>query len=452
MKIQIVKLLLKEDLITLDQLREALEKAQNTGVELSDALFELDFISENELLDFLGKSSGVPVISIDEHSVDEDVLNLIPREIAIENRLIPLNITGSALTIAMSDPSNIILRDELSFLTEKNIIPVVVSERSIVNMLEKYHGYSGKNSEDSEKEILALEEMLSELNKDNKDNPQENDQSIFISQEMKEAESTEVDSLKAEDNFEPEIPEAEQNISLTKDAQKTDSQSSLDNDPAMFEQEAVEEEETLPKEEDYNTEPMDDHFMSQPSDKELSSPELSEPQYDTSSSNTDDIPDIENDLKEKDFEPREINVHSKSVSEDVVTPDYTGQTVLVIDHSPTVQKLMALSLRRKGYSVSTVSDGMEALSHLHDLKPDLIFIEINLSHMDGYRVCKIIKSHGLMKKVPVVMMSGKEGLFDKMRSKMAGADGHLSKPFALNDIAESAASFTEASNRSIASA
>ena len=151
------------------------------------------------------------------------------------------------------------------------------------------------------------------------------------------------------------------------------------------------------------------------------------------------------------IEPAELKAHTNIKDKNETGGDHKGQTVLVIDHSRTVQKLISLSLGRKGYSVNAVSDGMEALSRLHDLKPDLIFIEINLPHMDGYRVCKIIKSHGLMKRVPIVMLSGKEGLVDKMRSKMAGADGHLSKPFALNDVVSSAHRFTASEPQSLVS-
>lgn len=170
MKMHIAKLLVKENIVSLEQIKEAIEKKCDTDMELSEALVELGYITEPEILDFLAKSYGVPVISIEDHSVEQEVLDLIPREIAIENRLIPLSVTGSALTVAMSDPSNLILVDKLNFLTEKNIIPVVVSERSITGMLEQYHNYSKNDTDFSKlsaqhpaKDDIDMQDMVKEL-------------------------------------------------------------------------------------------------------------------------------------------------------------------------------------------------------------------------------------------------------------------------------------------------
>lgn len=452
MKVQIAKLLLKEELLTEEQLKEALEAAKDSETEITEALFELGYISENELLDFLGKSFGVPVISIEEHSIVEEVLNLIPREIALENKLIPLNITGSALTVAMSDPSNIILRDELSFLTEKNIIPVVVSERSVINMLENYYSYSGKKSEDSEKEALALEEMLKELNNQDsaEDQDKDKDETISISGEKEEVEASDEISINTHVNTEQEEQDKEKSIAIADDADLSEKEIPLDDDPSMFAQQPIVDNGSLDNLEEDDTEAAGDEAEDQPSAYTLTSPGLSSTL--AFESNEHQVPDNENGLEDQRVGDQELTVQSNSVNESDLNTNSEGQRVLIIDHSLTVQKLIALSLGRKGYSVSAVSDGMEALSRLHDLKPDLIFIEINLPHMDGYKVCKIIKSHGLMKKVPIVMMAGREGLFDKMRSKMAGANGHIKKPFSLNDIAESARSFTVTSHERAASA
>ena len=450
MKMQIVKLMLKEGILNEEQLKEGLEKAKTRDTGLSEALFELGYISENELLDFLGKSFGVPVISIEEHSIEEEVLKLIPREIAIENRLMPLNITGSALTVAMSDPSNIIITDELSFLTEKNIIPVVVSERSIVNMLEQYYGYSGKQSKDSEKQAKALEEMLTELVKEDIGDEVQVDKNISMSGETEEVELSYEASNTADNNSEPEVPDIEQSDSIAKEDKQTDMSLSVDEDPYMFDEPVSADKGSLENTEEDEPETLAKSGEDQQSAYTLTSSELpSTLGFDKS---PDDVSDTVNELHDQNSRAPELEAHSNNIDETILAAENTGQRVLVIDHSRTVQKLIALSLSRKGYSVSTVSDGMEALSRLHDVEPDLIFIEINLPHMDGYKVCKIIKSHGLMKRVPVVMMSGKEGLFDKMRSKMAGANGNISKPFTLNDIAESARGFTDATKESAASA
>lgn len=450
MKMQIAKLLLKEKVLSEEQLKETLEKVKNTDTEISQALFELGHISENELLDFLGKSFGVPVISIEEHYIEEDVLKLIPREIALENRLIPLSITGSALTVAMSDPSNIIITDELSFLTEKNIIPVVVSERSIVNMLEQYYGYSGKSSKDSEKQAQALEEMLIEHTNHSKGDAKEVEETVPKSPEAEETAVSEKAASALEENTELQVPHMEQSISITGDEEKAIKHITTHEDPSMFDEQMIEDQGSLENIRDDEIETIDNQSEDKQRTYTLTSPDISSTL--DFANNPDEVLVRENEIETQDFQTSEITVQSDSSDNALVNNDDSDLRVLIIDHSLIVQKLVALSLKRKGYSVSAVSDGMEALSRLHDLKPNLIYIEINLPHMDGYKVCKIIKSHGLMKRVPVVMMSGKEGLFDKMRSKMAGANGHISKPFALNDIAESASSFTGVFEEGAASA
>ncbi|OGE18923.1 MAG: hypothetical protein A3J42_01990 [Candidatus Dadabacteria bacterium RIFCSPHIGHO2_12_FULL_53_21] len=104
-------------------------------------------------------------------------------------------------------------------------------------------------------------------------------------------------------------------------------------------------------------------------------------------------------------------------------------SVLIVDFSPTVRKIMRISLERAGYKVVSAGDGMQALASINESIPDLIFVDIKLPHMDGYQLCKVIKSHGLTKEVPVVMLSGKAGVLEKMKIKMAGASDFITKPF-----------------------
>ncbi|NIT13120.1 MAG: response regulator [Candidatus Dadabacteria bacterium] len=109
-------------------------------------------------------------------------------------------------------------------------------------------------------------------------------------------------------------------------------------------------------------------------------------------------------------------------------------TVLVVDDSQTVQKIVSVTLSRQGYRVEVSSNAMQALAKLNDVIPDIIFLDINLPHMDGYQLCKIIKGNELTKEVPVVMLSGKDGFFDKMRGKMVGAADYITKPFEPNAL------------------
>ena len=106
-----------------------------------------------------------------------------------------------------------------------------------------------------------------------------------------------------------------------------------------------------------------------------------------------------------------------------------GKSILVVDDSPTVRKLIAGKLEKSGHDVICANDGVEAMERLEDYVPDLILLDINMPRMDGYQVCKNIRSNTATKDVPVVMISGKDGFFDKVRGRMAGTTGYITKPF-----------------------
>ena len=103
--------------------------------------------------------------------------------------------------------------------------------------------------------------------------------------------------------------------------------------------------------------------------------------------------------------------------------------ILVVDDSPTVRKLISGKLEKSGHTVICAIDGMDAMSKLNDFVPDLILLDINMPRMDGYQVCKLIRGNETTKDVPVVMISGKDGFFDKVRGRMAGTTGYITKPF-----------------------
>jgi twitching motility two-component system response regulator PilG len=106
-----------------------------------------------------------------------------------------------------------------------------------------------------------------------------------------------------------------------------------------------------------------------------------------------------------------------------------GKTILVVDDSATVRKLIAGKLEKSGHTVHCSSDGEDALEQIKTTVPDLVLLDIAMPGMDGYQVCRQIRGWVATANVPVVMISGKDGFFDKMRGKMAGAVGHITKPF-----------------------
>ncbi len=103
--------------------------------------------------------------------------------------------------------------------------------------------------------------------------------------------------------------------------------------------------------------------------------------------------------------------------------------ILIADDSPTICRLVTMSLERENYEVVSVANGMEALSKMNEVTPHLILLDITMPYMDGYQLCKIIKGNADLKHIPVVMLSGKDGFFDKVKGRMAGAVDYITKPF-----------------------
>ncbi|MEP6947103.1 MAG: response regulator [Acidobacteriota bacterium] len=106
-----------------------------------------------------------------------------------------------------------------------------------------------------------------------------------------------------------------------------------------------------------------------------------------------------------------------------------GKTILVVDDSATVRKLISSKLEKSGHNVLTAVDGVEAMEVIEKHVPDLVLLDIAMPRMDGYSVCKLIRANAAVKNVPVVMISGKDGFFDKVRGRMAGTTGYITKPF-----------------------
>ncbi len=103
--------------------------------------------------------------------------------------------------------------------------------------------------------------------------------------------------------------------------------------------------------------------------------------------------------------------------------------VLVVDDSPTVRKIVQLTLQREHIRVVTAGDGLSALTAVADEQPDLILLDIMLPRMDGYNICQVIRKNMAYRDLPIIMLSGKDGLFDKMRGKLAGSTEYITKPF-----------------------
>lgn len=108
--------------------------------------------------------------------------------------------------------------------------------------------------------------------------------------------------------------------------------------------------------------------------------------------------------------------------------------VMVIDDSQTIRRTAETLLVKEGYEVITAADGFEALAKIADQNPDLIFIDIMMPRLDGYQACALIKSNSRYCKTPVIMLSSKDGLFDRARGRIVGSDEYLTKPFTKDEL------------------
>ena len=133
------EMLLRESVVTLAQLEEAQSEVMKFGGRLGNTLAKLGYVEETQLVQFLSRQYGVPSIEVQDVEIPVDVIDLIPRAVAERHSLIPINLQGSSLIVAMTDPSNIYAMDDIKFLTGFNVEVVVASESSIRRAQEKYY-------------------------------------------------------------------------------------------------------------------------------------------------------------------------------------------------------------------------------------------------------------------------------------------------------------------------
>lgn len=116
------------------------------------------------------------------------------------------------------------------------------------------------------------------------------------------------------------------------------------------------------------------------------------------------------------------------------TQNQDSAKVMVIDDSQTIRRTAETLLTREGYAVITAQDGFEALGKIADHQPDIIFIDIMMPRLDGYQACALIKGNPRFAKTPVIMLSSKDGLFDRARGRIVGSDEYLTKPFTKDEL------------------
>lgn len=114
--------------------------------------------------------------------------------------------------------------------------------------------------------------------------------------------------------------------------------------------------------------------------------------------------------------------------------NFEGLKVMIIDDSKTIRRTAETLLAKAGCDVITAVDGFDALAKIADSNPDLIFVDIMMPRLDGYQTCSLIKNNADFAATPVIMLSSKDGLFDKARGRIVGSDEYLTKPFSKEEL------------------
>src|SRR5271166_2750067 len=148
------ELLVREKLISLQQLRQAQEEQRKSGNNLGYALAKLGYISDGEITNLLSAQYRVPAANLEEYEIDADVAKLVSREVCEKHKIIPLSRSGSALVVAMADPTNLHAIDDIKFLTGFNVEPVVASETAILQAIDRAY---------SAQQAASYDDMLQEF-------------------------------------------------------------------------------------------------------------------------------------------------------------------------------------------------------------------------------------------------------------------------------------------------
>lgn len=113
---------------------------------------------------------------------------------------------------------------------------------------------------------------------------------------------------------------------------------------------------------------------------------------------------------------------------------FQGLKVLVIDDSKTIRRTAETLLAKEGCEVHTAVDGFDALAKIAETTPDIVFVDIMMPRLDGYQTCSLIKHNKAYKTIPVIMLSSKDGLFDRARGRIVGSEHYLTKPFTKDEL------------------
>lgn len=156
------ELLVREKLISINQLQRAIEEQKKSGGRLVDNLVKLGFAKDDQLAAFLSNQYGLPVVNLDDYQIDSELIKIVPKEMCMKHTLIPINRAGNSLVIAVADPSNIFVVDDVKFLTGYNVERVLASYNQIKAAIDKYYGGEQK-TQTQEGMVASISDTLDVL-------------------------------------------------------------------------------------------------------------------------------------------------------------------------------------------------------------------------------------------------------------------------------------------------
>src|SRR5881628_3740367 len=154
------EILLREGLITQDQLKKALLEQKNTEMRLGYTLVKLGFVEETEISKMLARQYRMPAVDLSRFEVDPKIIKLIPPDVAIKHAVLPLKREGRTLTVAITDPNNVTAIEDLKFITRCDVFPVIAGEYTLRNAIDRYYQQSDAELQSLLKSVAAAEELL----------------------------------------------------------------------------------------------------------------------------------------------------------------------------------------------------------------------------------------------------------------------------------------------------
>ena len=458
MLLNIANLLLREKIINYEDINSILSDSNEIGIEeFHDSLVNSGKIDTDVFADLLKKNFNTSIENIKGVEVDQEILKLIRTKTAADNLVLPLRISDQKLVVAMANPTDLILIDELSFESGHDITPVISSTEILrEEIIKKYkldtneHGTLADHAHNKE----STDNILSRLKES---------EPYGTGSETEEA-GINADTLTepANDTYSgtdfgitavnPFRSHVNKTVPVTHKAEEEiDIERSTVNGSSIAGETDTSDDYTA----NINTDIQINPFASphnQDIKKEKSGYIDDGENPDNGSQNENPFVSANSPLDHNEFEVNpfsgnnvneiqpesgtELHDSPENVKTDEVTKVHAIINILLVDQSKTTQHIISETFDNEQYSITVSDNAIDAMSKINKKMPDIIMIDVSLPHMDGYQLCRVIRKNAETSSIPVVILSGKEGIFDRMKGKIAGASEYVTKPFRPSDLAE----------------